>query len=62
MRLTLRCRTSAVSQLGRACRKSRRRARAHRATQSLRFVVWVVAVSLLVVSVYFTSERRRLPT
>ena len=30
------------------------RLRAYRATQSLRFVVWVVAVSLLVVSLYFT--------
>ena len=30
------------------------RARAHRATQSLRFVVWVVVVALLLVSLYFS--------
>jgi len=32
----------------------RHRSRAHRATQSLRFVVWVVVVSLLLVSLYFS--------
>jgi Lon-like ATP-dependent protease len=30
------------------------RSRAHRATQSLRFVVWIVAISLLLVSLYFS--------
>jgi Lon-like ATP-dependent protease len=34
----------------------RHRSRAHRATQSLRFVVWIVVVSLLLVSLYFSMR------
>ena len=34
----------------------RHRSRAQRATQSLRFVVWIVVVSLLLVSLYFSMR------